>query len=127
MQGRVGIIGTGATASNLVVDNNNIQTAARAVSVQGSATSVFPGLTISNNLIGNDDVFAAAFFGVADEVIQELLSIQWWNWSEEKLRKAQTYFTQKDIHSFIKWVHDEYSYAESSNNKLYQKENISAS
>ncbi|MEP6820984.1 MAG: hypothetical protein ABI946_01395, partial [Chthoniobacterales bacterium] len=46
-------IGTGATATNLLIDNNRIQTAARGVAVQGSSTAVFPGLTISNNVIGN--------------------------------------------------------------------------
>ncbi len=46
-------IGTGATASNLLVDNNSVATVARGIAVQGSATTVFPGLTISNNLIGN--------------------------------------------------------------------------
>ncbi len=47
------LIGTGATANNLAIDNNNIQTVARGVAVQGSATTVFPGLAITSNVIGN--------------------------------------------------------------------------
>ncbi len=46
-------IGGAATANNLTVDNNRITNAARGVSVVGSAVTVFPGLLISNNLIGN--------------------------------------------------------------------------
>jgi hypothetical protein len=42
-----------AVASNLTIQNNNIQTAARAVAVQGAAATVFPGLLIENNTIGN--------------------------------------------------------------------------
>ena len=38
------------------------------------------------------------------EVIQELLIIQWWNWSVEKLQDAGCYFSNNDIHSFIKWA-----------------------
>jgi hypothetical protein len=37
----------------LTIQNNNIQTVARAVAVQGSAATVFPGLLIENNTIGN--------------------------------------------------------------------------
>ncbi|HMT08347.1 MAG TPA: Calx-beta domain-containing protein [Pyrinomonadaceae bacterium] len=46
-------VGTGATASNLVVQNNNVLTAARAVSINGAATTVAPGLQILGNEIGN--------------------------------------------------------------------------
>ncbi|HEX8069958.1 MAG TPA: Calx-beta domain-containing protein [Pyrinomonadaceae bacterium] len=46
-------IGSPATAANLLIDNNNVQTVARGIAVQGAATTVFPGLVISNNLIGN--------------------------------------------------------------------------
>lgn len=46
-------IGSGATVSNLVVDNNVITNASRGVAIQGAATTVFPGLVISNNTIGN--------------------------------------------------------------------------
>lgn len=45
--------GTGATASNLTISNNSVDTVARAIAVQGSATTVFPGLLIDNNTIGN--------------------------------------------------------------------------
>lgn len=46
-------VGAGATASNLLVSNNSFGTAARGVSINGSATSVFPGLQINQNTIGN--------------------------------------------------------------------------
>lgn len=46
-------VAAGATGTNLVVSNNNVQTAARAVSINGSATTVFPGLQVTNNSIGN--------------------------------------------------------------------------
>ncbi|HEX8250183.1 MAG TPA: Calx-beta domain-containing protein, partial [Pyrinomonadaceae bacterium] len=46
-------VGAGATATNLTVNNNSVVTAARAISINGSATSVFPGLQITGNLIGN--------------------------------------------------------------------------
>ncbi len=56
------VIGAGATATNLTIQNNNITTCARAVAIQGSAATVFPGLLIENNSIGN------ATAGAADQV-----------------------------------------------------------
>lgn len=61
-------IGTGATASNLTIDNNTFGTAARAVSINGSATTVFPGLLVNGNIIGNstaNDVSQIYTMGVA--------------------------------------------------------------
>ncbi len=46
-------------------------------------------------------------FRFSDEIIRELLDIQWWNWSEDKLLKAQAYFVKKDIYSFIEWTRKE--------------------
>jgi hypothetical protein len=47
-------VGAGATASNLLISNNNFSPSmARAVSINSSATSVFPGLQIRQNEIGN--------------------------------------------------------------------------
>jgi len=47
-------VGAGASASNLLISNNNFSASmARAISINGSATSVFPGLQIASNLIGN--------------------------------------------------------------------------
>jgi hypothetical protein len=51
-------IGAPATAANLSIDNNNVQTVARGIAVQGAATTVFPGMAISNNLIGNSTASA---------------------------------------------------------------------
>ncbi len=59
-------VGAGATANNLTIQNNSVVTAARAIAVQGSATSVFPGLLVENNFIGNptagavDQVYSVA-------------------------------------------------------------------
>ena len=55
-------IGAGATAANLRIENNSINSAARAVAIQGSATTVFPGLVIERNDIGN------ATAGAVDQV-----------------------------------------------------------
>lgn len=38
------------------------------------------------------------------ETIEQLLKIEWWNWSIERLREAQSYFVTEDIQSFIEWV-----------------------
>ena len=46
-------VAAGATAANLIVENNNVVTAARAVSVNGSAATVATGLQVMNNQIGN--------------------------------------------------------------------------
>lgn len=53
------LIATGATATNFTVSNNSFATASRAVAVQGSATTVFPGLKIQNNDMGNPVAAAA--------------------------------------------------------------------
>lgn len=63
-------IGTGATATNLTISNNNITTAARGVAVIGSATTVFPGLSINNNTIGNPTA------GAADQIYNHGISAQ---------------------------------------------------
>lgn len=46
-------VGAGATAANMIVQNNNIVTAARAVSINGAAATVATGLQVKNNRIGN--------------------------------------------------------------------------
>jgi len=46
-------------------------------------------------------------FRFPDEIIHELLKIKWWNWSEDKLRQAQSFFVQENITTFIEWVHKE--------------------
>jgi hypothetical protein len=46
-------VGTGATVGNLQVENNAVVTAARGISINGSATSVHTGLQIRDNFIGN--------------------------------------------------------------------------
>lgn len=39
-----------------------------------------------------------------EDLIQQLNNLSWWNWTEEKLREAQPYFTQKDIRKLITWA-----------------------
>ncbi len=46
-------VAAGATATNLIVSNNSVVTAARAISINGSGTGVHTGLQVRNNLIGN--------------------------------------------------------------------------
>ena len=46
-------VGTGATVTNLLVDNNQINACARGIMVQGSQATVATGLIISNNIIGS--------------------------------------------------------------------------
>lgn len=46
-------VGAGATANNLTIQNNSVVTAARGIAVQGSAATVFTGLLVENNVIGN--------------------------------------------------------------------------
>jgi trimeric autotransporter adhesin len=46
-------IASGQTVTNLIIDNNNIQTVSRGVSVNGGANTVAVGLEIKNNVIGN--------------------------------------------------------------------------
>jgi hypothetical protein len=47
-------VGAGATANNLLISNNNFTgSMARAISMNGSAASVFGGLQITSNFIGN--------------------------------------------------------------------------
>ena len=43
----------GTTANNLLVSNNSVTTAARGISINGAAATVFPGLQVNNNSIGN--------------------------------------------------------------------------
>jgi chloramphenicol O-acetyltransferase type B len=40
----------------------------------------------------------------AEESIRELLEIEWWNWSEERLRAAQPMFVRDDVGAFIEWA-----------------------
>lgn len=46
-------VGTGATITNLLIDNNQINACGRGIMVQGSQATVATGLVISNNIIGS--------------------------------------------------------------------------
>jgi acetyltransferase-like isoleucine patch superfamily enzyme len=39
-----------------------------------------------------------------EDVVQQLLEIKWWNWSEDRLREAQPQLAQPDVNSFLEWV-----------------------
>ncbi len=52
-------VGAGATAANLLISNNSIGTAARGVSLNGSATTVFQGMQITGNRVGNQTAGSA--------------------------------------------------------------------
>jgi acetyltransferase-like isoleucine patch superfamily enzyme len=43
-------------------------------------------------------------FRFSDEAIREMLEIEWWNWSEDKLRAAQAMFVRDDVAAFIEWA-----------------------
>ena len=47
------LVPTGQTATNFIVNNNRIDACARGIAVQGSAVTVAPGLTVTNNVIGS--------------------------------------------------------------------------
>jgi acetyltransferase-like isoleucine patch superfamily enzyme len=40
-------------------------------------------------------------FRFPENIISDLLKIEWWNWSEDKLREAQPLFAQNDIAKFV--------------------------
>jgi acetyltransferase-like isoleucine patch superfamily enzyme len=40
----------------------------------------------------------------APELVDELLTLQWWNWKEERLREAQPLIAESDIGKFIAWA-----------------------
>lgn len=42
----------------------------------------------------------------SDEIIAELLKLKWWEWTEEKLRKAQPYIAQNNVHKFLSWANN---------------------
>lgn len=37
------------------------------------------------------------------DVVERLLGLQWWNWDEPRLRAAQPWLAQPDIHAFLRW------------------------
>lgn len=39
-----------------------------------------------------------------EEIIAELSKLRWWEWPEEKLRKAQPYIAQNNMHKFLDWA-----------------------
>ena len=43
-------------------------------------------------------------FRFHDEAIRQMLEIEWWNWNEEKLRRAQPLFVRDEIEAFIEWA-----------------------
>jgi len=39
----------------------------------------------------------------AADVVAQLLTLRWWHWSEARLRAAQPWLSQPDIHAFLRW------------------------
>ena len=39
-----------------------------------------------------------------EEVVRQLLELQWWNWSEDRLREAQPHLAQPDVEEFLAWA-----------------------
>jgi hypothetical protein len=86
-------IGTGATASNLTIQNIFVTTAARAIAGQGSATTVFPGLLIENNTIGNSTA------GATDQVYSMGTTIQG---STNAIYRGNTVYVESFLGSAIR-------------------------
>lgn len=86
----------------------------------GARVFVRDGVTIGNGaliaagaIVTNDVPEYAIVGGVPakliryrfeDDAIRQLLDLQWWNWSEDKLRAAQPYLAQPDVNSFLEWT-----------------------
>jgi chloramphenicol O-acetyltransferase type B len=39
-----------------------------------------------------------------ERTIEDLLQLEWWNWPEEKLRRAQSCFAQNDVRALLDWA-----------------------
>jgi chloramphenicol O-acetyltransferase type B len=39
-----------------------------------------------------------------EDVVRQLLEIQWWNWTEDRLREAQPRLAQTDVNGFLDWA-----------------------
>ena len=39
-----------------------------------------------------------------EEVVRQLLALEWWNWGEDRLREAQPLLSQPDVNSFLAWA-----------------------
>ena len=39
-----------------------------------------------------------------EDIIKKMMDLEWWNWPEEKLRKAQPYIAQNEIKAFLDWA-----------------------
>jgi acetyltransferase-like isoleucine patch superfamily enzyme len=40
----------------------------------------------------------------SEEVVRQLLELEWWNWTEDRLRAAQPLLAQADVNSFLAWA-----------------------
>jgi carbonic anhydrase/acetyltransferase-like protein (isoleucine patch superfamily) len=40
-----------------------------------------------------------------EDVVRQLLELQWWNWGEDRLREAQPQLAQPDVNKFLEWAH----------------------
>ena len=85
-------IGLGATATNLTIQNNSFNSAANAISIQGSDPTVFPGLLIDNNVIGNSTA------GAVDQVYAMGVTAQG---SANAIIRRNTVYVESFLHSGV--------------------------
>jgi tetrahydrodipicolinate N-succinyltransferase len=77
-----------------------------------SGVTIGHGAVIANSAIVTKDVPPYAIVGgnpakiikyrFSEEIIKDLLEIQWWNWSFDKLNSMKPYIYNTDINQFIK-------------------------
>ena len=88
----------------------------------GMGAMILPGVTIGDGaIIGARAVvtksvpaYAVAVgnpakvvkYRFAEEVIEDLLHIQWWNWPEDRIREMLPYLLQDDIDEFVRRAKD---------------------
>lgn len=106
--------GSGATAANLTIQNNAINTAGRGIVANGSAQTVFPGLNIASNDIGNPTA------GSADQVYSMGVTIQG---SASATVRGNTIFVESYLATAIRGI-DLGSLSSSGANALIEKNRV---